>query len=72
MAKLYATITSDRSSTSHTSSRSLFSTVETWKAIVTTALHEDGQCYVTITDKHGNNRQTLWEGNADETAEKST
>ena len=72
MAKLYGTITSDRSSTSRTSSQGIVTTAETWKAKVWVHLSKDGSCAVTVTTKEGGNRQTLWEGNANEkAAEKS-
>lgn len=72
MSKLYATITSDRSSTSRTSSHGISTTAETWHARIVVDLLESGNCIVELTDKNGSNRRTLWEGNADETAEKST
>ena len=71
MAKLYARIHADRSSTSRTSSQGIVTTAETWKSIVRVDLLHNGRCTVTLTDKNGGNAQELWSGNTDETAEKS-
>jgi hypothetical protein len=71
MAALYGTVTSDRSHATRCSSQHIATTAETWNAIVRVDLQRNGDCVITVTNKHGGNKQTLWEGNADETVDKS-
>ena len=70
MANLHATIGYDHHAgrATRTASRWVSTTAETWGAIVEVDLHRDGDCTVTLADKHGNNSQTLWSGNANEAA----
>lgn len=70
MAKLYGRINYDHhaGNVTRTAHRNIQTRTETWKAIITVGLDKDGECEVTLTDKHGNNRRTLWRGNADKEA----
>lgn len=70
MSKLYGRITYDHhaGNVTRTAHRNIQTRTETWKAIITVGLDKDGECEVTLTDKHGNNRRTLWKGNADKAA----
>ena len=62
MARLYGTITSDKSRASWCSHNEITSTVETWKATVRVELLSNGRCTVLLTDKDSVHGQTLWEG----------
>jgi len=70
MAKLYGSINYDHQARQVTrmAHRYIETTAETWGAIVRVRLEPSGQCEVTLTDKHGNNKQGLWSGNADNAA----
>ncbi len=66
MSKLYGQINYDHHarSVARMAHRYIETTAETWGAIVRVQLEADGLCEVTLTDKHGNARRTLWAGNA--------
>ncbi len=70
MSKLYGTISYDHHAgyVTRTAHRYIETTAETWGAIVRVQLEPDGQCEVTLTDKHANNKQRLWSGNANQAA----
>lgn len=70
MAALYGTVTSDKSQATRCSTHHVSTTAETWEAIVRVDLLREGDCVISVTDKHGNNRKELWAGNANETVEK--